>query len=144
MAVNINTLITGTMTLGTGGSTPEPATRTVTRVWWSDDSDYSDCPANNGTFGTDCLPEGKYNFNAVKIEFGSDVMIIGESAFQWCDGLTSVTIPDSVTSIEGDSFEGCSGITSVTITANGGNANNVKQMMIDAGVSESITWNMPS
>lgn len=28
--------------------------------------------------------------------------------------------------------------------ANGGNANNVKQMLISAGVSSNITWNMPS
>lgn len=29
-------------------------------------------------------------------------------------------------------------------TLNGGNVNNVKQAMIDAGVDENITWNMPS
>ncbi|MDE6051459.1 MAG: leucine-rich repeat domain-containing protein, partial [Paramuribaculum sp.] len=32
-----------------------------------------------------------------------------------CTGLTSVTIPNSVTSIERNAFEGCSGLTSVTI-----------------------------
>lgn len=65
-------------------------------------------------------------------------------AFCFCIDLTSVTIPDSVTSIGGSAFLGCSKLTSVTITANDGNAENVKQMMINEGVSSGITWNMPS
>ena len=43
------------------------------------------------------------------------VTSIGSSAFRGCSGLTSVTIPDSVMSIGSSAFEGCSGITSVTI-----------------------------
>lgn len=35
--------------------------------------------------------------------------------FSDCTGLTSITIPNSVTSIEGSAFSGCSGLTSVTI-----------------------------
>ena len=40
---------------------------------------------------------------------------IGESAFEWCRGLTSVIIPNSVTSIENGSFHCCTSLTSVTI-----------------------------
>ena len=72
----------------------------------------------------------------------SKVKNIGVSAFFSCSGLISITIPNSVTSIDQYAFWGCSSLTSVTITANGGNANTVKQMMIDAGASSSITWNM--
>ena len=72
------------------------------------------------------------------------VTSIGESAFENCSGLTSVTIPDSVTSIGYYAFQNCNSMTSVTITANGGNANTVKSLMISNGVSESITWNMPN
>ena len=36
-------------------------------------------------------------------------------AFSSCSGLTSITIPNSVTSIGGSAFEGCSGLTSITI-----------------------------
>ena len=43
------------------------------------------------------------------------VTIIGTSAFIYCDGLTSVIIPDSVTSIGSSAFSGCDSLTSVTI-----------------------------
>ena len=45
----------------------------------------------------------------------NSVTSIGNSAFWCCSGLTSVTIPNSVTSIGDDAFGGCSGLTSVTI-----------------------------
>ena len=76
------------------------------------------------------------------VTIGNGVTSIGESAFV-ATGLISVTIPDSVTSIGGHAFQYCMAITSVTITANGGNAENVKHMMIKADVSSGITWNMP-
>ena len=40
---------------------------------------------------------------------------LGYSVFKGCSVLTSVTIPSSVTSIDGSAFEGCSGLTSLTI-----------------------------
>ena len=43
------------------------------------------------------------------------VIGIDNYAFQCCDGLTSVTIPNSVTTIGESAFEQCSGLTSVTI-----------------------------
>ena len=40
---------------------------------------------------------------------------IGSQAFEGCSALTSVTIPEGVTSIEWSAFAGCSSLTSVTI-----------------------------
>ena len=45
----------------------------------------------------------------------SSVTEIGKSAFQDCSGLTSLTIPSSVTSIGNYAFLGCSSLTSLTI-----------------------------
>jgi len=98
----------------------------------------------------------------------NSVTNIGQDSFFGCNGLTSVTIPDSVTSIGQSAFEECSnlssitipdivtsigemvftssGLTSVTIVATGkpgADAEAVKSMLINAGVSENITWNMP-
>ena len=43
------------------------------------------------------------------------VISIGEGAFRGCEGLTSVEIPNSVTSIRSYAFSGCSSLTSVPI-----------------------------
>ena len=43
------------------------------------------------------------------------VTSIGSSAFENCSALTSITIPNSVTSIGYDAFYGCSSLTSITI-----------------------------
>lgn len=45
------------------------------------------------------------------------VTAIGDKAFSFCTGLTSVIIPGSVTSIEARAFIGCTDLTSVTIPA---------------------------
>ncbi|MBR2969408.1 MAG: leucine-rich repeat domain-containing protein, partial [Clostridia bacterium] len=54
-----------------------------------------------------------YNLTSVTIPNG--VTSIGDYAFYWCSGLTSVTIPDSVTSIGDQAFYNCYNLTSVTI-----------------------------
>ena len=46
---------------------------------------------------------------------GRPVTSIGERAFEFCEGLTSVTIPEGVTSIGDWAFACCYGLTSVTI-----------------------------
>ncbi|WP_298484081.1 leucine-rich repeat protein [uncultured Ruminococcus sp.] len=63
---------------------------------------------------TDC------DTSAVKAEIpaeidGAPVTRIGDSAFQKCTELASVTIPDSVTSIGDEAFGDCTSLTSITI-----------------------------
>lgn len=45
------------------------------------------------------------------------VTSIGQSAFQGCSGLTSITLPDGLASIANSAFSGCTGLTSVSIPA---------------------------
>ena len=60
------------------------------------------------------------------ITIPDSVTSIGNYAFSYCAGLTSVTIGNGVTSIGNDVFSGCTGLTSITIpdsvTSIGGNA----------------------
>ncbi|MBR5466671.1 MAG: leucine-rich repeat domain-containing protein [Bacteroidaceae bacterium] len=64
---------------------------------------------------------GKYSGEIVileSVEYGGTtyrVTSIGNSAFEDCYGLTSVSIGNNVTSIGDDAFYGCSGLSSVTI-----------------------------
>ena len=50
-----------------------------------------------------------------ELRFFTGIRILGGSCFYGCAGLTSVTIPNSVTSIGSGAFYGCTGLTSVTI-----------------------------
>ncbi len=61
----------------------------------------------------DCAFSGCSGLTSVTIP--SSVTSIGDCAFSCCSGLTSVDIPSGVTSIGNQSFYGCSGLTSITI-----------------------------
>ena len=45
----------------------------------------------------------------------ADVTCIGESAFEGCNGLTSITIPENITSMGQGAFNSCEGLTSIII-----------------------------
>ena len=49
------------------------------------------------------------------ITLPNSITNIGSQAFYGCSGLTSITIPNSLTTIEGGTFLGCSGLSSITI-----------------------------
>ena len=65
---------------------------------------------DNGYSGDVTFPETITVDNVVY-----NVTSIGRDAFSYCQGLTSITIPNSVTSIGYAAFYGCTGLTSITI-----------------------------
>ena len=56
-----------------------------------------------------------YRTGLTSITIPESVTGIGSEAFLGCTGLTSITIPNSVTTIGYDAFYGCTGLTSITI-----------------------------
>ena len=58
--------------------------------------------------------EGCKNLSMVNFGHGSKLTSIGPNAFQNCTGLTSITLPNSVTTINAAAFSG-SGLTSISI-----------------------------
>ena len=67
----------------------------------------------DGTTKIGCTFNGCTSLTSITIP--DSVTSIGDDAFRGCTGLTSITIPDGVTSIKGSTFYGCSSLTSITI-----------------------------
>ena len=67
--------------------------------------------------GTNAIGESAFEdcSGLTSITLPSGVTSIGESAFSGCRGLTSITLPSGVTSIGKSVFSGCRGLTSVTL-----------------------------
>ncbi len=68
----------------------------------------------NGNFDS-ILISHTYNNGKGCLTFDEKVTIIGDSAFDGCETLLSIDIPDSVTSIGTHAFLGCSSLASITI-----------------------------
>lgn len=64
------------------------------------------------TLGVDAF---RYKFSLTSVVIPDSVTSIGEGAFWQCSGLTSVSIPDSVITIGADAFPHCTSLTSVII-----------------------------
>ena len=74
---------------------------------------FSGCPIENATIPTIAISYiPKTKLKTVVINGGDTIK---DSAFEDCTSLTSVTIPDSVTSIGEDAFRACTRLTSITI-----------------------------
>ncbi len=99
--------------------------------------------ANNVKIIPDYLCCGMSNLTSLTIP--NSVTSIGNYAFDECSGLTgSLTIPNSVTSIGESAFEGCSGLSSVTIpnsvTTIGNNAFSTIPLIYYSGSATGSPW----
>ena len=72
----------------------------------------ADYKGENYTIGADAF---KGNTTITSVVIPNSVTSIGNMAFAACSGLTSITIPNSVTSIGNYAFYNCIGLTSITI-----------------------------
>lgn len=68
-----------------------------------------------GFYNVNGIPWYAYRDQIRAVVICSGVTTITYGAFRECTGITSLTIPDSMNSIEIHAFEGCTGLTSVTI-----------------------------
>lgn len=89
-------------------------------IWYTNGSTTeATAPYFTNAFGANIVSN---TYDAVKkcwvIKFDHDVTMIGEYAFYKCSKLTSVTIPDSVISIERSAFHNCSSLNNITIHDN--------------------------
>ncbi|MDE6444285.1 MAG: leucine-rich repeat domain-containing protein [Muribaculaceae bacterium] len=77
------------------------------------------------TYDEKVYPVTEINYSAFKgctgltsVTIPESITYIGNEAFQGCTGLTSVTIPESMITIGNNAFQGCAALTSVTIPGN--------------------------
>ena len=124
MAVNINTLITGSMEIGNSSSTPsEPTSNSNTRATYIDNWHEDWSGEIVGELTSESIP---YIEDIESIEIGTSVTSIGDYAFWNGESLRTITLPDTITSVGEYVFSHLAVIEDITIYANGGNALNVK------------------
>ena len=91
-----------------------PYSETVDGVTWAFTVSNGMATVGSRTFGSPSIPRSVAGDIAIPTKLGEcEVLTIGEWAFRYCDKLTSVAIPEGVTSIGISAFEGCSSLRTV-------------------------------
>ena len=99
------------LTVTTGNFKLRTSTTSVSSILWNENNNASS-------------PDIAYANSIKKIEIGTDMVGIGDNAFQNCYSLTSITIPNSVTNIGKGAFSSCYSLTSITIPSSVTNIGN--------------------
>ena len=104
----------------------------------------SDTILNKDYSSADNFLKSIFGSQVTKYIIGPTVKGIGSFAFQGCSGLSSVTIPNSVTRIGDNAFKGCSKLSSVTIpnsvTRIGDNAFDGCSKLSSVHISDIAAW----
>ncbi len=79
--------------------------------------------------------------NLTSITIPDGVTSIGQYAFRGCTSLTSITIPDSVTTIGGEAFQSCRSLTTIEVSAGNVNYTDVDGVLFN---KEKTVWPDPS
>ena len=73
-------------------------------------------PSTLGGYATVAIGDFAFSYSTMtSVVIPNSVTTIGNSSFEYCTSMTSVTIPSGVTTIGDLAFEHCSSLTSVTI-----------------------------
>ena len=78
--------------------------------------------------------------NLTSITIPNSVTSIGNGAFSECTGLTSINIPDSVTSIGTGAFYNCSGLTSIDVASKNPNYCSVNGVLLNKNRTTLISY----
>ena len=123
--------------------------------WGEDSTTYSNLPSSVIIQESVIYNENSYNVTSIgyaafrgtgltSITIPNSVTSIGHSAFSRCTGLTSITIPNNVTNIGDLAFYSCTGLTSITIpnsvTNIGGAAFSGCTGLTSITIPNSVTW----
>ena len=97
-------------------ATPTTPTPSTNEIWYTATGKVEPTFDDHLTFGANVVSnvwdsESKRGI----ITFDGDVTMIGDDAFNNCDKLTTVTLPEGVISIGNNAFYGCDGLTEFTI-----------------------------
>ena len=118
MSGNVNTNAPGSYILSYSVTDSSGNTSTAFRVITYEVSPYLSFALNDDGVSyslTDCSYQASGELTIPILFNGLPVTSIGSYAFQYCRGLISITIPDSVTSIGSYAFRSCRGLISITI-----------------------------
>ena len=93
----------------------------------------------NGITSSD-YPDGITVNNLKSVVLGTNVLTIGDNAFEGCTSLTEIIIPDSVYTIIDFAFQGCSGLTAINILPNNSFYSSINGVLFDKTQTELIQY----